>query len=108
MNYNYSAQKGKVPFIDISGSYSDSSKNNIFNNSKRLLENNNLFFISFNSGKENDQNSSSPNEYQQKSISDKFNSSDNLISFSIKTKSLEKKKNYSIIFLYQKIKKKLI
>ena len=107
MNYNYSVQKGKVPFIDISGSYSDSSKNNIFNNSKHLLENNNLFFTSFNSGNENDQNSSSPNEYQQKSISDKFNSSDNLISFSIKTNSLEKKKKLFHYFSLSENKKKV-
>lgn len=108
MNYNYSTQKGKVPFIDISGSYSDSSKNNIFNNSKRLLENNNLFFTTFNSEKESVQNSSSPNEYhQQKSITDGSNSSDNLIYFSIKTKSFQKKKKIFHYYSLSENKKKV-
>ena len=89
MNYKYLFEK--VPFIDISGSYSDSSKNNIFNNSRNLCNNYNLSYPRFKSLKEKGQYSSFSLKYNQKSFSNKLNSLDNLLSFSLKTKINDKK-----------------
>ena len=80
MYFKNSAIKKKVPFIDISSSFSDSSKENIVYNPKHLSEIYNFTLPCSKSQKENQNYSSSSNDYNPKLFTYKFNSSDNLLS----------------------------
>lgn len=115
MNYEHLLEK--VPFIDISDINSDSSKNSIFNNSRNLYYN--LSYPRFKSLKEKGQYSLPSHKNNHKSFSNKLNPLDNLLSFSLKTKTNEKRnrifsyissddktKINQKIFYNEKIKKK--